>query len=189
MELRLYRSEDCPALAQIFYDTVHTVNARDYTPEQLNAWADGHVDLTAWDTSFLAHHTLVAEENGEILGFADMDGAGYLDRLEERLIDAGSAVAGCGPAFLSLFLEALADGGVTCGLPRQKALTYAAKMAEGTAKLMLETNQHPGVMKDAVCSPAGSTIAGVRALEEHAFRAAAMDAVISAMERNRELGK
>ena len=54
---------------------------------------------------------------------------------------------------------------------------------------MLETNQHPGVMKDAVCSPAGSTIAGVRALEEHAFRAAAMDAVISAMERNRELGK
>ena len=128
---------------------------------------------------------------GEQLDFftAAMAGAGLLDRLEERLIDAGSAVAGCGPAFLSLFLEALADGGVTCGLPRQKALTYAAKMAEGTAKLMLETNPHPGVMKDAVCAPAGSTSAGVRALEEHAFRAAAMDAVISAMERNRELGK
>ena len=62
-------------------------------------------------------------------------------------------------------------------------------MAEGTARLMLETGQHPGVMKDAVCSPAGSTIAGVRALEEHGFRAAAMDAVIAAMERNRELGK
>ena len=118
-----------------------------------------------------------------------MAGAGLLDRLEERLIDAGSAVAGCGPAFLSLFLEALADGGVSCGLPRQKALVYAAKMAEGTARLMLETGQHPGVMKDAVCSPAGSTIAGVRALEQHGFRAAAMDAVISAMERNRDLGK
>ena len=118
-----------------------------------------------------------------------MAGAGLLDRLEERLIDAGSAVAGCGPAFLSLFLEALADGGVSCGLPRQKALVYAAKMAEGTARLMLETGQHPGVMKDAVCSPAGSTIAGVRALEEHGFRAAAMDAVIAAMERNRDLGK
>ena len=128
---------------------------------------------------------------GEQLDFftAAMAGAGLLDRLEERLIDAGSAVAGCGPAFLSLFLEALADGGVTCGLPRQKALTYAAKMAEGTARLMLETNQHPAVMKDAVCSPAGSTIAGVRALEEHGFRAAAMDAVIAAMERNQELGK
>ena len=118
-----------------------------------------------------------------------MAGAGLLDRLEERLIDAGSALAGCGPAFLSLFLEALADGGVSCGLPRQKALVYAAKMAEGTARLMLETGQHPGVMKDAVCSPAGSTIAGVRALEEHGFRAAAMDAVIAAMERNRDLGK
>ena len=118
-----------------------------------------------------------------------MAGAGLLDRLEEHLIDAGCAVSGCGPAFLSLFLEALADGGVICGLPRQKALIYAAKMAEGTAKLMLETGEHPGVMKDAVCSPAGSTIAGVRALEERGFRAAAMDAVIVAMERNRELGE
>ena len=93
MELRLYRSEDCPALAQLFYDTVHTVNARDYTPEQLDAWADGHVDLDAWNTSFLAHHTLVAEENGEILGFADMDGAGYLDRLYVHKNHQGRGVA------------------------------------------------------------------------------------------------
>lgn len=120
---------------------------------------------------------------------AAMAGAGLLDRLEERLIDAGSAMAGCGPAFLCMFLEALADGGVSCGLPRQKALAYAAKMAEGTAKLMLETGEHPGVMKDAVCSPAGSTIAGVRALEEHGFRAAAMDAVIATVVRSQELGK
>ncbi len=88
-----------------------------------------------------------------------------------------------------LFMEALADGGVTCGLPRQKALLYAAKMLEGTARLMLETGQHPGEMKDAVCSPGGSTIAGVRALEEHGFRAAAMGAVIAALERTAELGK
>ena len=81
MNLRLYESGDCPALARLFYDTVHTVNGRDYTPEQLAAWADGQVDLSAWDTSFLAHHTLVAEEDGVILGFADMDGSGYLDRL------------------------------------------------------------------------------------------------------------
>ena len=93
MELRLYRSEDCPALARLFYDTVHTVNARDYTPEQLNAWADGHVDLATWDASFLAHHTLVAEENGEILGFADMDGAGYLDRLYVHKDHQGRGVA------------------------------------------------------------------------------------------------
>ena len=81
MKLRPYESGDCPALARLFYDTVHTVNGRDYTPEQLAAWADGQVDLSAWDTSFLAHHTLVAEEDGVILGFADMDGSGYLDRL------------------------------------------------------------------------------------------------------------
>lgn len=125
----------------------------------------------------------------ELLAFTNaLSGAGVLDRLEERLIDAGSAVAGCGPAFACLFLEALADGGVACGLPRQKALLYAAQMLEGTARLMLETGSHPGAMKDAVCSPGGSTIAGVHALERQGLRAAAMDAVIAAAEKNRALG-
>ncbi len=133
-------------------------------------------------------NSLVTET--ELEGFTGlMASAGLLDRLEERLIDAGSAISGCGPAFLCQFIEALSDGGVACGLPRQKATLYAAKMAEGTARLMLETRQHPGAMKDAVCSPGGSTIAGVRALEQHGLRAAAMDAVIAAMERTRELGK
>lgn len=81
MTLRPYRSEDCPALAALFYDTVHTVNARDYTPEQLDAWAGGRVDLDAWDASFLAHTTLVAEAEGIIVGFADLAEDGYLDRL------------------------------------------------------------------------------------------------------------
>ena len=81
MILRPYRSEDCPVLAALFYDTVHTVNARDYTPEQLDAWADGQVDLAAWDASFLAHTTLVAEAEGIIVGFADLADDGYLDRL------------------------------------------------------------------------------------------------------------
>ena len=93
MELRPYRGEDCPALARLFYDTVHTVNARDYAPEQLDAWADGHVDLTAWDASLRAHHTLVAEEAGEILGFADMDSTGYLDRLYVHKDHQGRGVA------------------------------------------------------------------------------------------------
>lgn len=81
MTLRPYRSEDCPVLAALFYDTVHTVNARDYTSEQLDAWADGQVDLAAWDASFLAHTTLVAEAEGIIVGFADLADDGYLDRL------------------------------------------------------------------------------------------------------------
>ena len=125
----------------------------------------------------------------ELAGLTEiLAGAGVLDRLEENLMDAGSAVAGCGPAFACQFIEALADGGVACGLPRQKALLYAAQMAAGTARLMLETGRHPGELKDAVCSPGGSTIAGVHALERGGLRAAVMDAVAAAERKNRELG-
>lgn len=81
MVIRRYRQTDCAALAELFYETVHTVCRRDYTQEQVDAWAAGAVDLTAWDASFSSHLTLVAEEDGRILGFADMDETGYLDRL------------------------------------------------------------------------------------------------------------
>ena len=113
--------------------------------------------------------------------------AGRSSRLEEHLLDAGSAVSGCGPAFAALFLEALADGGVACGLPRHKALAYAAQMLRGTAQLLLETGEHPGALKDAVCSPGGTTIQGVRTLEEAGFRGAVMDAVIAAYEKTKAL--
>lgn len=115
--------------------------------------------------------------------------AGLVDRVDEGLIDAASAVSGCGPAFAYLFIEALADGGVACGLPRDKALAYAAQMAAGSARMVLESGKHPGALKDAVCSPGGTTIQGVRTLEERGFRAAAMDAVIAAYEKTAELAK
>ena len=118
-----------------------------------------------------------------------MGAAGTLDFVEERLIDAGSCVAGCGPAFACLFMEALADGGVACGLPRAKAMLYAAQMLLGTAALAIEGGEHPGAMKDAVCSPAGSTIQGVRALEAGGFRSAVMEAVIAAYDKTLALGK
>lgn len=114
--------------------------------------------------------------------------AGRLDAVPENLIDAASCVSGCGPAFAYLFLEALADGGVACGLPRDKALAYAAQMLAGSARMVLETGAHPGALKDAVCSPGGSTIQGVRALEKGGLRAAAMDAVLAAYEKTQELG-
>lgn len=117
-----------------------------------------------------------------------MGTAGLLDPLEERLMDAGSAVAGCGPAFADLFMEALADGGVLCGLPRAKAQAYAAQMLLGAASLAMETELHPGQLKDAVCSPGGSTIAGVKTLEQFAFRAAVIDAVEAAFEKTKALG-
>ena len=113
-----------------------------------------------------------------------MAGAGRFSPLPEKLIDAGSAVSGCGPAFVDLFIEALADGGVACGLPRAAAMEYAAQMVLGSARLVLESGKHPGVLKDAVCSPGGTTIQGVRTLEEAGFRGAVMDAVIAAYEKN-----
>ena len=123
-------------------------------------------------------------------GYMTLFGAsGLLDEIPEGLIDAACAVAGCGGAFACLFMEALADGGVLCGLPRDKALRYAAQMLRGTAALALETGEHPAKMKDAICSPGGSTIAGVRALEEHGFRGATQEAVIAAYRRTVELGK
>lgn len=113
--------------------------------------------------------------------------AGLVDSVPESLIDAASAVSGCGPAFAYLFMEALADGGVACGLPRDKAVSYAAQMLEGAARMVLENGKHPGALKDAVCSPGGTTIQGVRILEERGFRAAAMDAVIAAYEKTLKL--
>lgn len=116
-----------------------------------------------------------------------MAGAGRFSRLPERLMDAGSAVSGCGPAFADLFLEAMADGGVACGLPRAQAVELAAQMMLGSAKLALRSGQHPGALKDAVCSPGGATIQGVRALEAAGFRGAVMEAVIASYEKTLEL--
>ena len=115
--------------------------------------------------------------------------AGIVDPLEERLMDAGSALCGCSPAFTDLYIEAMADGGVACGLPRDKALRLAAAAVSGAAQLVLESGTHPGALKDAVCSPGGSTIQGVRTLEHHGFRSAVIEAVISAAEKSSKLGK
>ncbi len=81
MRLREYRASDCGQLAELFYQTVHSVNARDYSPAQLNAWANGTIDSHVWDQSFLQNETIVAVENEKIVGFGDMDETGYLNRL------------------------------------------------------------------------------------------------------------
>lgn len=81
MILTGYRPADCRELAELFYDTVHTINAGDYTEEQLTAWADGAIDLKRWNQSFLEHYSIVARSSGVITGFGDIDNTGYLDRL------------------------------------------------------------------------------------------------------------
>ena len=115
--------------------------------------------------------------------------AGRVSPIAERLIDAATAVMGCGPAFAYQFAEALADGGVACGLTRPEAQIYAAQMMLGAAKMMLETGKHPGELKDAVCSPGGSTIEGVRTLEANGLRSSVIEAVVASYEKNKLLGK
>lgn len=115
--------------------------------------------------------------------------AGMVIRLYERQLDAATAMAGCGPAFVYLFLEALADAGVQTGLPRDLALQLANQTLLGAAALAKESGQHPAVLKDQVCSPAGSTIAGVASLEADAFRGNIIKAVAASYKRTQELGK
>jgi pyrroline-5-carboxylate reductase len=102
-------------------------------------------------------------------------------------MDAAGALSGCGPAFVCMFIEALADGGVRAGLPRDKALRYAAQTVLGTAAMIKESGRHPAELKDMVCSPGGTTIAGVAVLENGAFRASVMNAVDAAYRRTLEL--
>ena len=93
MIIRRYQASDCEETAELFYDTVHCVNVGDYTKEQLDAWATGEVDFQAWDESFRTHRTIVATENGVIVGFGDMDGSGYLDRLYVHKDYQGQGIA------------------------------------------------------------------------------------------------
>lgn len=93
MQLRRYKQSDCRELAELFYNTVHTVNAADYNNEQLKAWATGHVDLEAWNKSLQEHYSIVAVDKGIIVGFGDIDQTGYLDRLYVHADYQGRGIA------------------------------------------------------------------------------------------------
>jgi len=117
-----------------------------------------------------------------------LGGVGMAVEVPERLLDAVTGLSGSGPAYIFETIEALSDGGVHAGLPRDLSTQLAAQTVLGAAKLVLETGEHPGKLKDMVASPGGTTIEGLRVLEEHAVRAAFINAVCAAAERSRQLG-
>lgn len=117
----------------------------------------------------------------------DLVGISYL--LPEPLIDPLTSVSGCSPAFAYLFIEAMADGGVEKGLPREMAIRLAAQALAGSAEMVLQTGLHPAQLKDSVCSPGGSTIVGVHALEDGGFRSTVMNAVVKSCDKMIEVGK
>jgi pyrroline-5-carboxylate reductase len=113
---------------------------------------------------------------------------GMAIEVPETLMDAVTGLSGSGPAFVFLIIEALADGGVSCGLSRTQALQLAAQTVYGAAAMVLKTGQHPALLRDQVASPGGTTIAGLAELERHRLRAALLDAVRAAARRSAELG-
>ncbi|MCM1387437.1 MAG: pyrroline-5-carboxylate reductase [Bacillus sp. (in: Bacteria)] len=125
------------------------------------------------------------KEKADSVQLMESFGKAYL--IPERLMDALGAVSGSSPAYVFMFIEAMADAGVAAGIPRAQSYELAAQAVYGSAKLLLESGKHPGELKDMVCSPGGTTIQGVRVLEEEGMRGAVMDALLACVEKSKEL--
>ena len=116
-----------------------------------------------------------------------MESFGRANLVPEHLMDAVGAVSGSSPAYVFMFIEAMADAAVAAGMPRKQAYEFAAQAVYGSAKLVLESGRHPAELKDMVCSPAGTTIQGVRVLEERGMRGAIIDALTATVEQSKKL--
>ena len=128
--------------------------------------------------------TKASKQVAELLTYA-----GKVEFVQEKMMDAVTAISGSGPAYAYLFIEALADAAVGMGMTRNQAYLYASQTLKGAASMQLETGKHPAELKDAVCSPAGTTIEGVKVLERLGFRSAIINAAEAAFEKSQELGR
>lgn len=136
-------------------------------------------------TGVCANEKVNAEEMKQVLTL--LNAFGVAQEVPERLMDAVVGVSGSAPAYVFMFIEAMADAAVLAGMPRQQAYEFAAQAVLGSAKMVLETGKHPGELKDMVCSPGGTTIEAVKVLEEKGFRAAVMDAMEACIEKSKNL--
>lgn len=133
------------------------------------------------------NENITTEEASEVTEL--LQSTGIVEKVDEKLMDCVTAVSGSSPAFVFIFIEALADAAVRCGMPRKQAYLYAAQTVKGSASLVLKTGKNPAELKDSVCSPGGTTIEGVSALEQNGFRYSIIDAVTKAYEKSVSLGK
>lgn len=138
-------------------------------------------------TALSCNDNITSEELSDITEI--LETAGKVEQVPEKLMDCVTGVSGSGPAFVFMFIEAMADAAVRCGMPRKQAYTYAAQTVMGSAALVLETGKHPGELKDSVTSPAGTTIEGVAALESNGMRNAVIEAVTASYNKSVSLGK
>ena len=136
---------------------------------------------------YCVNDSVTEEDEADFLKL--MAPSGAIVKLDEKKIDVACAVSGCGPAFVCMFLEAMIDGAVRCGLPRKQAKLFALQTIEGTAKLALEMERDPAELRADVCSPGGSSLEGIAVMEERALRSAVIEAIRAAYHRTMELGK
>jgi pyrroline-5-carboxylate reductase len=170
-------------------DTVSARNARDTAPPRVptaRIMPNTPALISQGMIALAASDEVPSEKMRELETI--LGAAGMVDRVDEKYFDAVTGLSGSGPAFVYMFIEALADGAVRAGLPRDKALRYAAQTVLGSAAMVAQTGKHPAELKDMVTSPGGTTIAGLAALESGAFRGTVMRAVEAAWQRAAELG-
>ena len=136
-------------------------------------------------TGVCAGENVTEEELNQVLSL--LQSFGVASVVPERLMDVVVGVSGSSPAYVFMFIEAMADEAVAAGMPRKQAYEFAAQSVLGSAKMVLETGKHPGELKDMVCSPGGTTIQAVKVLEEKGMRAAVMDAMEACIEKSRNM--
>ena len=165
--------------------TEHTIIG--IAPGKTLAWLEEKAGLPLKVVRFMPNtpDRVSEDELAEILKITDSFGS--TEVIPERLMDAAGAVGGCSPAYVFMFIEAMADAAVSQGMPRKQAYKFASQTVLGSAKMVLETGRHPGDLKDMVCSPAGTTIEGVRTLEKSGFRSAVFEALTAAAEKGKKL--